>query len=138
MYKMIKTVCFSITMILSVSAAFAGPDMNPGRWRITTETEMAGMPVKMPPMVTTQCLTHDDLVPQDPKAGQECRITDVKVTGNKVSWAIFCKGQGGTMEGKGSVTYQGDEMNGSSMLEMKEVGMKMSIKMKGKRIGDCD
>ena len=138
MTKMIKTVCFSIFMILFVGAAFAGPDMNPGKWRITSETEMAGMPVKTPPVVTTQCLTQDNLIPKDQKAGQECQVIDVKVTGNKVSWAISCKGQGGAMEGKGSVTYQGDEMNGLSTMEMKEIGMKMTIKMKGKRIGDCD
>ena len=47
MTKMIKTVCFSIFMILFVGAAFAGPDMNPGKWRITSETEMAGIVINI-------------------------------------------------------------------------------------------
>jgi Protein of unknown function (DUF3617) len=52
-----------------------GVDMQDGLWEITTTTEMAGMPFQIPPMTITQCITQQDLVPQDEQPGNECTLT---------------------------------------------------------------
>ncbi len=121
---------------LSAGAAWAGPQMNPGKWEITTKTEMAGMPAQS--LTHTQCITNDDLVPMSGDANNNCKVKNMKTSGNTVSWEMTCEGQGGGMDGTGEVTYTGDTMEGK--MEMKIRGMDMKVKntLSGKRIGPCD
>jgi len=131
-----------VTLVLSIIGApwtaTARPDLNPGKWEITTETEMVGMPMKVPPVTHTQCLTADDFVPQSEEANKECRVSDVKISGDTVSWKIVCSGQNGRMEGTGRVTYSGDRMEGSMHMVISGAGMEVKNKIKGRRIGSCD
>lgn len=122
---------------LSVCTVWAGPHMNPGKWEITAETQMAGMP---PQKVThIQCVTEKDMVPASKGANQECQVTDIVRNGNTVSWKITCGGQSGGMEGTGSVTYTGDSMNGTMDMVITGAGnMKVKNIMSGRRIGECD
>ena len=85
-------IIFSITFFGGV--VFAGPNMNPGQWEITTETEMIGMAgMNVPPVTHTQCLEKGDLVPQSKEASQECQVTDIQQKGDTVSWKIICSGR---------------------------------------------
>jgi len=127
---------FSITLCLGT--AFAGPNLNPGKWEITTQTEMAGMPMSIPPVTHTQCLKGKDLIPQSQEAGKECQVTDIKTSGDTVSWKIVCSGQNGRMEGTGEVTYSGDRMEGVMNMVIQGAGMQVKNKISGQRIGDCD
>ena len=137
MKRNVVLVCIvGLLMVLSGSV-FAEPQMNPGKWQITTQTQMAGMP---PQTVThTQCITAQDMVPVSQDANQECQVTDIVYSGNTVSWKISCGGQGGGMEGTGSVTYSGDAMNG--VMDMTITGganMKVKNTLTGRRLGECD
>lgn len=126
------------SLALASSYAWAEPQMNPGKWEITTKTEMAGMP---PQTVThTQCITDNDLVPMSQDANQECQVTDVRTVGNTVLWKITCGGQGGggRMEGTGQVTYQGETMQGFMEMTIMDYNMKVKNILYGRRIGDCD
>lgn len=119
--------------------AFAEPNMNPGKWEITIETEMVGMPdMNVPPVTHTQCLEKGDLVPQSKEASQECKMTDIEEDGDTVSWKIICSGQNGQMEGTGEVTYGGDSMEGTMDMVIKGADMQIKNKISGRRIGDCD
>lgn len=128
---------FSITLFLGTAFA-AGPNMNPGKWEITTQTEMTGMPMSLPPVTHTQCITGDELIPQSQEANNECQVTDIKVSGDTVSWKIVCSGQNGRMEGTGKITYSGDSMDGTMDMVIQGAGMQVKNKLSGKRIGDCD
>lgn len=135
-----KTVLIAIiaSLALVTGYAWAGPQMNPGKWEITTKTEMAGMP---PQTVThTQCITDNDLVPMSQDANQECQVTDVRTVGNTVLWKITCGGQGGggRMEGTGQVTYQGDTMQGFMEMTIADYNMQVKNTLYGRRVGDCD
>jgi len=110
MVKRIFLLGFAFSITLSLGVAFAGPKLNPGKWEITTETEMVGMPMKMPPQTYTQCLTGEEFVPQKQDTSNECQISDIKVDGNTVSWKITCSGQSGQIEGTGRITYSSDSM----------------------------
>jgi hypothetical protein len=132
---------FLITVLsfitLSIGMAWAGPKMNPGKWEITTQTEMAVMPSQSVKHV--QCITADDMVPVSQDANQQCKVTDIVRSGNTMSWKISCGGQGGGMEGTGSVTYTGDTMKGVMNMTIKGAGnMQVKNVMSGRRIGDCD
>ena len=136
-----KRTVFFISIISVIAFTFgmvwAAPEMNPGKWEITTTTVMAGMP---PQSVThTQCITTEDMVPVSSDANQECQVTDIQYSGNTVSWKIACGGQGGGMEGTGKVTYSGDSMNGEMNMVITG-GANMTVKntMAGKRLGKCD
>ena len=56
----------------------------PGRWRITIETEISGMPMKIQPLAYERCIRADEAkdpqhaVPHDPK--DPCAAKDTKVT----------------------------------------------------------
>lgn len=140
MFKRIAlfSLIFISLLALSFSALAGGPNLKPGKWEITTETEMVGMPMKVPPVTHTQCITAEDLVPQSEGESNECKVSDVNVSGDTVSWKIVCSGQGGAMEGTGKITYSGDRMEGTMDMVIKGAGMNVKNKISGRRIGDCD
>ncbi len=131
-FVLLGAACFAGT------AVAAGTGMKPGLWEITTTTEMPGMPFQPPPTKVKQCYTKDDLKDQKevlPKQEGECRITDVKESGNRVTWKVVCSGEGGG-KGSGEMVFKGEnEYAGSMRFDME--GMTMTSRYAGKRIGDC-
>ena len=121
------------------TAVYAGSDIDfeEGMWEISSQVKMQGM--DMPAQTFTQCITKDNMVPQNdqpsPQGGGSCKISDVKTVGNTVTWSVVCKTGGGEMKGKGKITYQRDRFKGESTSEM--MGMQMVTEMSGKRIGPC-
>jgi hypothetical protein len=132
-----KTIALIIVWLAFIVCAHAGsgPDLDEGLWEITTELEMPGMPMKMPPSTFTQCIKKDQAVPADEKPGQECKTKDLTTKGNTISWTVECAHPGGQMTGKGTVTYHRDKMEGS--LNMQGQGMTMTSRFKGHRVGAC-
>ncbi len=130
-------VVFSITLSLGTAFA-AGPNMKPGKWEITTQTEMEGMPMSIPPVTHTQCIMGDELIPQSQDANSECVVSDMEISGDTVSWKIVCSGQNGGMEGTGKIIYSGDSMEGTMDMVIQGAGMQVKNKISGRRIGDCD
>ena len=82
---MVKKMFFPAAVLLITlclgSAFAAGPNMNPGKWEITTQTEMAGMPMSIPAVTHTQCITGDELIPQSQDANKECVVSDMETKG---------------------------------------------------------
>jgi hypothetical protein len=137
--SMFKKALLSVTVVLvlfSFSHAGSGVDLHEGKWEITVEFDMPGMPMKMPPNTYTQCITKESAVPKDEKPNQTCKTEDVKTKGNTITWTMVCTNPGGKMTGKGTITYLKDEMNGS--MTMKGQGIKMISHYKGQRIGECN
>ncbi len=138
---MLKALCIALTMLVTAtSVSFAGSELNmqEGKWEITTKMEIPEMPMDMPPMKHTQCLTKKDVVPQKSQAGQECTISQTKITGNTVTWTMQCSGgPSGDTKGNGTITYNGNSMNGTIKLTNTQSNMKMTSHITGHRIGDC-
>ena len=87
----------------------------------------------------TECLTKENYVPQGSKvggSGRECEISDVRVSGDTVSWTMQCNTGQGTMNGEGSITYYGDTFEGTMNSVMS--GMKLTQHPQGKRVGGFD
>ena len=132
----------SIVVLASISTSFAGSELNmqEGKWEITTQMKMPGMPTNMPQMKNTQiqCLTKKDFVPQSSQPGQECKITDKKIVGSTVTWTMVCKNPGGEMKGTGEITYKGNTFKGTMKMVMPQQGnMEVTSHISGRRIGNC-
>ena len=121
-----------------------------GKWEVSVEMDMPNMPnmpagFKMPTMTTTQCITPEEAKdPQKsmPQGGRgrgpnpdNCKVSDYKVDGNKVSWSMKCDPPN-EMTGTGEFTYSGDTYTG--VMKMHARGQDMTMKYNGKRVGDCD
>jgi len=134
-----KLVWITVAVGLSVSALAQAPRRD-GRWEVKTEMEMPGMPMKMPAMTTTQCITKEQAedpqrsVPQGRGAPNNCKVSDYKVTGNKVTWSMKCEGPE-AMSGTGEITYGENTYDG--VMKMEREGQTMTMKYTGKRLGDC-
>jgi hypothetical protein len=123
-------------LFLAGGVAAGGVDMQDGQWEITTTIDMPGMPMRMPPMTMTQCITQQDLIPPNEQPDSECEVTSNQINGNTVTWSIVCSGEGGNTRGDGQITYHGDRFEGSMKMSMPE-GMTMTNRMSGRRIGPC-
>lgn len=127
-------------LALTASTALAESPMNPGQWRVVTKTEMPGMPMAIPDVTNTYCLTEEDMVPQNEEPGQDCKTVEYNVSGNKVNWRIVCEGAQGKTDSRGKITYHGNTFEGSAETTVNVPGqgkMTMTNTMSGKRIGDC-
>ena len=126
-----------VACALAVAPLVAQSPMREGRWETTTQMEMAGLPMKMPPMTNTRCVTKEQV--SDPNSlgnppGGSCKTSDVKVDGSKVTWKMACTGQQ-AMTGDGEVIYKGDSYTGTINAKMDQGAM--TLKLSGKRVGDC-
>lgn len=128
-----------VAAIAAVAAAQQHP-MREGRWEITTEMAMPGMPMKMPPQKHVRCITRKDLdnpggaVPGDPTAKDQCKVTDHKVDGNTITWKMSCPPPQST-SGTGRIVVEGDSYSGQMKMTMEEG--EMTMKYSAKRLGDC-
>ena len=119
--------------------ALAAPNLEEGNWEITTKMEMPGMPFAMPPTKHNQCMTKKDFVPDQSRKGQDCKMTDQKVSGDTVSWHMVCKDRDGTTEGDGKITYKGKSYDGQMQMRMNQKGenMAMNMSFSGRHTGPC-
>ena len=126
------------SFIPSLALAAAGET-----WEVTSKTEMAGMPYAMPETIITVCQPKGG-APDPQQMMQDegnCKVSDVKTSGNKVTWKVRCDGDGQKMSGGGEIThsmssYQGT-MHMSGTADGEKVDMKASYR--GKRLGEaCD
>ena len=129
-----------LSALCITSPATAAPDMKEGFWEITSTMNMPGMPMAMPAVSFSQCLTKEDMVPQKAEPDQNCKITKQKTSGNTVTWSMKCTGEA-PMESTGKITYSGNSFQGSMEMTINNPGMgpmHMTQKMSGKRLGPCN
>ena len=136
----------AIAIVAGVTlAVFAQGVRRDGKWEVTMQMEMPGMPMAMPATSTTQCITPADandpqkaMPPQGRGRGDNpnnCQVSDYKTEGNKVSWSMNCQGQQ-PMTGTGEFVYTADAYTGTIKMDMSGRGT-MNMKYTGKRVGDC-
>jgi hypothetical protein len=137
-----------IAAVLGLSAAvFAQGPRRDGKWAVTMTMEMAGMPAGMPPITTTQCITKEQAadpqksVLQQPQRGNQqsdCKVSDYKVAGNKVTYSMKCTTPQ-PMDATGEILYGDNTYDGTMTMNMARGGQSMAMTMKysAKRLGDC-
>jgi hypothetical protein len=124
--------------ISGITPLCAEVNMTEGKWEITTQISMEGMPMQMPVTKVTQCITKQNVVPQSTE--KNCKVLSHSISGNTVRWKVRCEEKEGTTEGEGEITYTGNSYKGYMMAKMTEKsGQTHTVKMNlsGKRIGEC-
>lgn len=141
-----KTMLLPGLLALAALPALAADNpMKPGMWEITAQTEMAGMPYKMPPMTSKICITPEMLAKnhglgeQKSPPGTHCERTDYKISGNHAEWGVSCTGKN-AMSGHGTLTWDSpDSYHGETHLTMQMDGHTNNVDqtMSAKRLGEC-
>ena len=101
--KMTNILIFVIIVGLATQAW--GLNLKEGRYEITSTVKMSGMPMQPPPTTITECVTQQDPVPNQQADSGNCRITDMKTTGNTVTWEMECDQQGQEMKSASTKTW---------------------------------
>jgi hypothetical protein len=129
----------SILFMGMPGAASAAEQMQAGMWEVSVTVEMPGMAMAMPmpPTTQTQCMTKEeanaDPVPSLDKGA--CRATDIRRSGNKVSWKLTCSGTP-SGRGEGEITYQGPTAY-DGWMTLETSGVTVRSKVSARRIGGC-
>jgi hypothetical protein len=132
-----KTVAIAILSILALSfTAFAADTMRDGQWELVTTIEMPGMPMQIPPTRIKHCYTKEDVKDQKKtiSTDKNCTVTDLKQSGNKVTWKMKCTGQNAG-DFSGETVYKRDAYD--STMKMVTQGSTMNMKINAKRLGNC-
>jgi hypothetical protein len=133
MRKIIVAVLFALVL---PATGFAAETMREGYWELTTSMDIPGMPMELPPTKIKHCYTEEDVKDQKKTitTDKNCTVTDLKQSGNKVTWQMKCTGQNAGVF-SGATVYTGDAYD--STMKMQTQGQTMNMKVKGKRIGAC-
>ncbi len=123
-------------MLLLPTGLFAADSIRDGYWEVTSQAEMPGMPMKIPASTIMHCYSKEDVKDHKKVIARDknCTLTDYKMTGNKVTWAMKCTGESaGTYNGE----TQFSQDSYASIMKMKTQGQNMTVKVKGRRVGEC-
>ena len=135
-----KLFAASVILLAIFSISFAGSvsDIQEGEWEITKIMTIQAMGMALPSKQYTQCLTKKNLIPYKSQSGEECKISQTKVTGNTVTWTMQCSGgHGGDMKGSGKITYSGSSFKGKVDFKGAQPNSGMVSQISAQRIGDC-
>ena len=131
-----KIVITLLSALLLPVSCFAADTMRDGYWEVITTMDMPGMPMQMPPTKLKHCYSKEDVKDQKKTitTDKNCTVTDLKQSGNKVSWKMKCSGKrAGVFSGE--TVYHGDSYD--STMKMNTQGQVMNMKVKAKRLGNC-
>ena len=131
-----KIVIAVLSALVIPAASFAGDTMREGYWELTTTMEMPGLPMKVPPTKVKHCYTKEDVKDQKKTitTDKNCTVTDLKQSGNKVTWKMTCTGKNAGVF-TGETVYKTDAYD--STMKMQTQGQTMNMKVKAKRLGNC-
>ena len=114
--------------------AGSGPDE---LWDVTFRMEMPGM--AMPAQTQQSCIKKgrsgsEDAIPRD----SNCKVTDLKVSGNKTTYAIECSGRD-SMSGRGEIIATPTAYDGKMWMKSKRRGqdVEMTQIFSGRKVGAC-
>lgn len=134
--------CLVVVAVCASGASLFAADgpRRDGKWETTMRMEIPGLPIKMPAVKTVACVTKEDAenpeksVPSASKEGS-CKVSDYQVDGQTVTWKFKCEGKNAST-GEGTLTYSENAYDGEMIMETD--GQEMTMKMSGKRLGDCE
>ena len=133
----------ALTVRLAAAAALVLLALSPARsddppgvlWQMTSQMEMIGMPMALPPNTVKVCTAREWNKPP-PGGDNTCVNSNFQRVGNKATWDMQCSGEM-PMTGHGEMTFEGTDTY-SGVISATADGMSMKINLSGKKIGTCD
>ena len=140
---MLRFIIRLLPAAVALALAAAGPapaqTKEPGdTWEVTNAMQMSGMPAGMTlPQRPPQRICRARSADTPPIASNDkCTMSDVKRTGNSVSWKMSCDSPKGS--GSGEMTYS-DKDHYKGTVVMSVSGQTMTMNMAGQRLPiECD
>lgn len=126
-----RLVSASAGLALAALVHAQGPDE---LWNMSTRMEVAGM--QMPGSSQQVCMKKGEQRAEDLQQDKNCKVTEQRVVGNKMTWKIVCTGKE-AMTGTGEMTRTADSMDGRMRMKTSD-GDEVSIVYTGKRAGGCN
>lgn len=103
-------------------------------WETTSQMSMEGMPMQMPANTTKVCSAKEWKEPPGAADKQrDCKTSNMKTVGDKVTWDMQCTG----MTGSGEIVRAGADSYAGTIKFAAAQG-NMTIKLTGKKVGECD
>lgn len=120
-------------LTLAIATLAAGQAAKGDLWETTSQPSMEGMPIKMPSNTVKVCTAKEW---KEPPGGQKnCKTSNMKVEGTKVTWDVQCTGP--SMSGHGEIIRDGQSAYSGTIKLMADQGS-MTVKLSGKKLGECD
>lgn len=133
-----KHVLLAIAVVSMPALVMAAGGMRDGMWEITSKMEMPGMPMEMPATVVKHCYTKEEVKDQKKAiaSDKDCTVSNLETSGDKATWQMKCTGQhAGTFSGE--TVFSGDSYDSTMKMNSDGKGRSMTMKIKAKRIGNC-
>lgn len=150
------------SLMLCIALPVAAQDFKEGLWEFKTRMTIPGLPsmeglqlpegielpdgVQMPSfgrdgmaLSNQHCVTRESLVPPANQEDQQCRITDQRIQGGKVSWRLECETAQGRMVGAGQGQYSGTQMSATMQMQGTVQGIPLTsdFATTGRYLGSC-
>jgi hypothetical protein len=130
----------ALSLLLALSAAgadTASAGKEPGDlWEVTSKMSMEGMPMEMPATTQKVCSPKTWTEPPGGNGDKGCETIDFNSAGNTTTWKVRCAGPP-AMTGEGQITRTSPDAYTGSM-KVKSPDGEMTMKLSGRRVGDCD
>lgn len=120
------------------------PNLRPGLWELTTRMSIGS--AEVPSEMATRCLVAEDIrdMAKPPVQGADCSVDSHVVSRDRAETVVYCDvdGEGGRTDNgvtRGTVVslFGGDRMEMRAVQEASGGGMRMTVEITGRRIGDC-
>lgn len=128
-----------IVLVSVLALAAAPPVAAQGKddlWETSSKMDMPGMPIAMPAQVNRVCLgknrKDEDLIPKQ----DNCRVTDSKRTGNRLTYRMECSGNEPSVI-VGDLTLGNNSYEGQMKMTLTKTNDTMNMALSGRRVGDC-
>jgi Protein of unknown function (DUF3617) len=129
-----STLTWAFTLTLNVIASAPALAQAGDQWEDTSEMSMGG--VSMGPMTRQRCSARNsDTLPMG-ETDRNCETYDVQRSATGITWKVRCTGAHAG-SGSGEMRFEGRDRYRGSMT-MQSDGQTMTMKLAGRRIGDCD
>ncbi len=137
-------IALTVALLMAPVAVLAQPKtFKPGPgpdelWDVTMKIEMVGMPMTLPAQTMQMCFKKDRRAEAAIPQQENCRTSDVRITGDRVRFKMVCTGDQ-PMTGTGDITSSATKYEGVMALKSTIRGeeMEMSQKFSGRKVGTC-
>jgi hypothetical protein len=138
--SVIRALVLSLIAAAALPAFWAAADEAPAKkgdlWQTSSQMSMDAMPMAMPAQTLQICVAKDSNEPPGARSSQHnCKNTDYRRAGNKVTWAVQCTGP--EMTGTGEIVYD-NPSSYSGAIHFNSADGNVTIKLSGKKVGECD
>lgn len=136
-----RTGAIVVILVLFPLLSQAAPELQEGKWQFVIRYDFVGIPQHFPEYSKTQCITHQDPLPDISRPGHECTMQQQGRFSGTYTWVEDCSTEWEMVQGMGRIHYLGDAAQGDVHLQVVNPfnpPQPMIFRINGRRLGECD